>query len=197
MKAIEINKTHLSLTKGLTDSLQAAVRNERTLDEIWIKEKGWRAIHLDDSNLVRFTASTLIRYTRSQGFDRLYAVDTVDLFRSIYGEVDVRIVPMTLDGISQACFGLPRAEEGNPDSCFEWFLQKAMGVSVFFPMTDPIPMLVMRDASTCITIAGDDFFLDCMVRGSRRIWYEGVPHDGLSRRKPFQSEATQRQSWMC
>ena len=179
MQAIEIEKIHLSLTRNLMDDLQMAIRNERTLDELWIKRKGWKALHLDDSNLVRFAASTLIRHVHSLGLNQLYAVDSVDVFRSIYGEIDARLVPLTLGGISQACFGLPRSEKDN-HPYFDWFLQKAMGVSVFFPMLDPIPLLLMRDASTCTTIAGDTSFLDCMVKGSKRTWHAGVPHDGLT-----------------
>jgi hypothetical protein len=179
MQHVAIRKIRISLSKDLISELQGAILNERTLSEKWINFRGWKACHLDDANLVRFVASALVRCCRSPGIEYLYAADTVDLFRSVGGQIDLRLVPLTLDGISQACFGLPQAFRGGHDD-FDWFREKAYGVSVFFAMAEPLRVLIMRDASTCTTIAGTDNFLKCMVKHSKRTWYEGVPRDGLS-----------------
>lgn len=178
MKTPAIERRKVTLPKTLTADLQRAVRNERTLEERWIEARGWNACHIDDGNLVRFAASTLIRCCHVLGVDRLYAVATADLFCSYLGKVELRIVPLNLEAINQACFGLHSSFKDHVDE--DWFLKKAWAPSLFFPMIEPLPMLVMYDASTCTTIAGNDEFLDCMVKRSKRTWFEGVPEDGHS-----------------
>ena len=74
----------------------------KELDQRWISEKGWEAFFLDDADLTKFVATALIRYCKSIGLKELFAMDTVDLFRSVGGKLNLRKVLISLDGISQA-----------------------------------------------------------------------------------------------
>lgn len=178
MQQLEIERVRLTLPRPMLATLQAALQNERTLSANWVRAQGWRACHLDDANLVRYTALALVRCCRQAGLDRMYVADPVDIFRSIGGVLEARVMLLNLDGISQICFGLPENMRNNDD--YEWFLDKALGVSLFFAPHFSLQALLMRDASTCTTIAGNQEFLRCMVICSRRVWYEGIPDNGLS-----------------
>ena len=172
-----IEKINLHLEGSILHALQGAVINERTLDQRLIERRGWEACYIDSGELTRFVASSLIRACRKIGIFCLFAVDTVDLFRAVDNEVPVRRVPLSMNSISQACFGLPQSLK-NDNSDFDWFLEKSFAPTLFFAIDRIHSMLVLRDAATCTTIAGESSFIDVMVGHSRRVWFQGIPSDG-------------------
>lgn len=173
-----IKRAVLQLPTEFIHDIQRSLVNERTLDEIWVRSREWQACYMENGELNRFVASALIRECRALGTNFLIAVDTVDAFRAMNNTLPARVVDVSMGGISQACYGLPEGM-ARLTSDFEWFLQKAFSPTLFFPGGLNLSFMMLRDASTCTTMAAPPDFVARVVRNSRRRWFAGIPIDGL------------------
>lgn len=151
--------------------------NVRTLNSEWINSKGWGACHVNDANMMGFVTSSLMRYCRLLNIKRLYAADTLDIFRAYAGKLDVRCVPLNFLALDQILYASEKDCKGNVDA--EFFQAGAFSSLLIFPAEESPRFVILRDYSTCVTIAGPTDFIEQMVALSKRTWFDGVPLDGF------------------
>ncbi|MES2771959.1 MAG: hypothetical protein V4623_08290 [Pseudomonadota bacterium] len=195
-------KVKLQLSPARYTELTTGLLNVRTLNSDWIKAKGWEACFISDADMMGFFASSLMRYSRARNIQRLYAADTLDIFKAYRASLDVRCVPLNFMAFGQILFSSSKDCQGIPDADF---LQAgAFSSLAIFPQEDELSFVILRDYSTCVTVAGPNKFIEHMVALSRRTWFDGVPFDGavpketrvrlpaLSRREWFKSFRSSR-----
>lgn len=178
MGAACVQKVFFDTKIPLLELLRSILKDPNSLHEYKLPQLHWKAAHLDDSNFITHDVVSLIRYSRHKAIDTLYAVDTLELL-NLNAQMAARKFPTTLTGINQGFWGRSNGKlVAHPDA--EWFLTMSCQVSFIFPLNFPLPFLVMRDAGGCSTILGPENFIGFIVGRSKRTWWKGVPHDGLS-----------------
>ena len=188
-------KIKLQLSTYDQVEISNALLNIRTLNSNWIDSKGWEACHVSDSDMMGFFASSLIRYCRVLNITQLCAVETLDIFRAYGGSLDARCVPLNFLALNQILYASEKDCKGNADA--EFFQTGAFSSLLIFPIEERHRFAILRDYSTCVTIAGPKDFIEHMVALSRRTWFDGVPFDGfVPRDARVRQPAMSRYEWM-
>lgn len=173
MSASVIARGRISLAVNRLVFLQRLLLNERSLDSTCLDILGWQAVHVRQGSLEGYVATAMLRLCKIAGSRQLYSVSVIDLFRCLAGEVEVRVIPLTLAGVSQASFGPPR-QCGLTATEVEWLFNKAFGPNIIFDSLDVQNFVVLQDFSTCVTVAGEDGLLNSFRKKTKVKWIEGA-----------------------
>ncbi|MDP3135481.1 MAG: hypothetical protein Q8N17_03995 [Burkholderiaceae bacterium] len=166
-------KRRLSIDKSTLEDLQRSLLNINRLNQHWLTQRRWKALHSEDNNFVDDDAVNLVEYCRALKLSELFAAETRAVFSSTR-VVDARVFPCSTAGLSQALYGLPYPLNLTHEDA-GWIADAAVGINLIFGLEKPMQFLILRDGGGVVTIAGPKSFVAHMTRKNPFLWKPGLP----------------------
>lgn len=158
--------------------LAKSCESQTELRREWVSSRGWTASHTDEGHLEDFGTSALVRRSLVSGADELQIVRVADVFVESQ-TIRVWEVAANVLAVAKAFGGYRPQEEAQMDIDTAYLGYQPLLV------TDSLKhpsFLMLRDSSTCATIAGPSELV-CRFVAQASVdydFYVGIPRGGLS-----------------